>query len=47
MANREQRSNREQRKPKKEKVVAKPGTPLGSQVKLAGSPSNPGSGKRK
>ena len=47
MANREQHSNRETRKPKKAKAGAKPASPAGSQVKLAGNSNNPGDGKRK
>jgi hypothetical protein len=35
MAKGQQRSNRETRKPKKEKAPAKPETPFGSQVKMA------------
>ncbi len=35
MAKGQQRSNRETRKPKKDKVVAKPASPFGSAVKQA------------
>lgn len=35
MAKGQQRSNREVRKPKKEKVAAKPASPFGSQIKDA------------
>ncbi|WP_200834872.1 hypothetical protein [Phyllobacterium salinisoli] len=37
MAKGQQRSNRETRKPKKEKVAPKAETPFGAQVKLANS----------
>lgn len=36
MAKGQQRSNKEVRKPKKDKVVAKPASPFGEQVKQAG-----------
>lgn len=38
MAKGQQRSNREVRKPKKEKTAAKPETPFGEQVKRATAP---------
>ncbi|WP_235912017.1 hypothetical protein [Mesorhizobium xinjiangense] len=41
MAKGQKRSNREIRKPKQEKAPAKTETPLGSQVKLAGSNNIP------
>jgi hypothetical protein len=42
MAKGQQRSNREVRKPKKEKVPAKAATPFGSQVKQADNLNKPG-----
>jgi len=41
MAKGQQRSNREARKPKKEKVAAKVETPFGSQVKQADNGNAP------
>ena len=46
MAKGQQRSNREIRKPKKEKAVEKPATPFGSLVKQSGSGNIP-HGKQK
>jgi hypothetical protein len=42
MAKGQQRSNKEVRKPKKEKVVAKAASPFGSQVKQADNFNKPG-----
>ncbi|CAN7653845.1 hypothetical protein [Mesorhizobium caraganae] len=41
MSKGQQRSNRETRKPKKDKVVAKPAAPFGSSVKQAESGLKP------
>ena len=41
MSKGQQRSNRETRKPKKDKVVAKPAAPFGSSVKQAESGVKP------
>lgn len=41
MSKGQQRSNRETRKPKKDKVVAKPASPFGSSVKQAESSLKP------
>lgn len=41
MANGQQRSNREIRKPKKAKPAAKVETPFGSQIKLAANTNAP------
>jgi hypothetical protein len=46
MAKGQQRSNREIRKPKKEKAVEKPAAPFGSLVKQSGDGNVP-RGKRK
>jgi hypothetical protein len=42
MAKGQQRSNKEVRKPKKEKLAAKPSATLGSQVKQAANFNSPG-----
>jgi hypothetical protein len=42
MAKGQQRSNRETRKPKKEKVTVKAPSPFGSQVKQADNLNTPG-----
>jgi hypothetical protein len=47
MAKGQQRSNKEVRKPKKEKVAAKAASPFGSQVKQADNFNKPGSKKPK
>ena len=41
MAKGQMRSNREVRKPKKDKTPPKPESPFGSQVKAAGAPAAP------
>ncbi|MCV3242852.1 hypothetical protein [Mesorhizobium sp. ZC-5] len=42
MAKGQQRSNREIRKPKKQKAAAKPESTFGSQIKLAANANAPG-----
>ncbi|MEO3998765.1 hypothetical protein [Mesorhizobium sp. CAU 1732] len=46
MAKGQMRSNKEARKPKKEKAAPKVETPFGSQIKQATATTNPGKAKK-